>query len=96
MITKPHGRTHIGSIFLFGIFSDGPGLILSPTKNGGIVVVRIPPREPVMSEITAVESVMVHEKTTAAQISEHFKIPESSAQLVVDSISALKEQTVSS
>ncbi len=51
---KPHGRTHIGTIYLGGIFNDGPGIELSPTKHGGWVIKRIPPRQPAFEQFGAV------------------------------------------
>jgi hypothetical protein len=48
-----HGKTHIGTVYLGGIFSDGGGLEISPTKDGGWVLKRIPPRQPVFEQLTA-------------------------------------------
>ncbi|MFL9958996.1 hypothetical protein PQR65_36965 [Paraburkholderia nemoris] len=88
-IPSSHGRTHIGALFLGGIFDDGGGIIISPTKYGGLVLAHIPPREPVTNEFMPVESVLVDAKVSAAQICEHFKISASSGQAVEDGIAAL-------
>jgi len=41
-----HGRTHIGTSYLGGIFNDGGGFEISPTKDGGVAILHVPPREP--------------------------------------------------
>ena len=50
-----HGRTHIGTVYLGGIFSDGGGIEISPTKDGGLVIKHIPPRSPAFGNLSARE-----------------------------------------
>ena len=57
-IRKPHGRTHIGTIYIGGIFNDGPGIAMSPTKHGGWVIKRIPPRQPAFEQFGVVASLV--------------------------------------
>jgi len=57
-IQKGHGRTHIGTVYLGGIFSDGGGIEISPTKSGGFVIKRIPPRQPAFEQFWAVASLV--------------------------------------
>jgi hypothetical protein len=46
-VRKPsHGRTHIGTVYQGGIFNDGGGTTITPTRNGGIIVKKIPPWGP--------------------------------------------------
>ena len=47
-IPKGHGKTPIGAQYLGGVFNDGGGPIIIPTKNGGFVRRVVPPLEPVM------------------------------------------------
>jgi hypothetical protein len=54
-IPKGHGKTRIGSIWWD--LTDGGGLIISPTKNGGYVITHVPPRQPV--KISFVPSLMI-------------------------------------
>ncbi len=41
-----HGRTRIGAVYVGGVFNDGGGTIIAPTKTGGIWVGHVPPRQP--------------------------------------------------
>jgi len=90
-IALGHGKTHIGSIFLGGIFDDGGGIIISPTKFGGVVVTHVPPREPVTGELTPLQSVLVDAKIDVKQITDKFKISMTAGQEVVDGIGLLSE-----
>ena len=54
-IPKGHGKTHIGTVYLGGVFDDGGGIEISPTKDGGIVVIHIPPSSPVFEGLSAEE-----------------------------------------
>ncbi len=74
MVHNPsHGRTHIGTVYLGGIFSDGGGIEISPTRSGGFVVKRIPPRQPAFERLAAVAAVFAQ--------AEAVKSPELKAQL---------------
>jgi hypothetical protein len=46
-VPKGHGKTHIGTVYLSGVFNDGGGIEISPTKDGGTVIIHIPPSSPV-------------------------------------------------
>lgn len=52
-IPKSHGKTHIGTVYLGGVFDDGGGIEISPTKDGGVVIIRIPPSAPVFERLAA-------------------------------------------
>ena len=69
-----HGRTHIGTVYLGGIFVDGGGIEISPTRHGGFVVKRIPPRQPAFERLGAVAAIYAH--------AEGVKSPELKAQLL--------------
>jgi hypothetical protein len=45
-----HGKARIGSTYL-NLGSDGDQWILSPTKDGRIIVTHVPPREPVAGQL---------------------------------------------
>jgi len=87
-VKKPisHGKTRIGSIWLD--MSDGGGLIISPTKYGGIVVTHVPPREPVTGAVGLPASVIVGAgNLNAVRVSE---LLQSTASLGKDVMQAVK------
>jgi hypothetical protein len=45
-----HGKTGIGSTYI-NLGSDGDQWILSPTKDGGIIVKHVPPWDPVRGQL---------------------------------------------
>ncbi len=85
-----HGKTRIGSVWLD--LSDGGGLIFSPTKDGGIVVTHVPPREPVTGGITVIPSLVVDAGSISApRISERLKSMDNIGQEVMAAIAMLGE-----
>lgn len=85
-ILASHGKTRIGSIWLD--MSDGGGLIISPTKDSGIVITRVPPREPVRDTVGLPASVVVEAgNLDAARVSELLR---STAGLGEDVMQAVK------
>jgi hypothetical protein len=69
-----HGKTHIGTVYLGGIFGDGGGIEISPLKNGGVAIIIIPPRAPVLEQLAAV--------ATLVERAESVQSPELKAQLM--------------
>lgn len=91
-IPTSHGKTRIGSVYI-NLGSDGDQWIISPTKNGGVVITHVPPREPVTAELRSVASVLVAAgKISGQQISAHFRSPESSGKEVMDAIAMLSKE----
>jgi len=84
-----HGKTRIGSVHI-DLGSDGDQWIISPTKDGGIVVTHVPPREPVRGALTNIASVLIEAgKITAKQISEHFRSSADSGKQIIEGIAML-------
>jgi hypothetical protein len=44
------------TVYVGGVFRDGGGLDISPTKEGGATLKRVAPREPVSERLRAVTS----------------------------------------
>lgn len=87
-IPKSHGKTRIGSIWLD--LSDGGGLIISPTKNGGIVITHVPPREPVTGSVGLPASIVVDPaKLTASQIRVQLRTGAALGKSVMEAINML-------
>jgi hypothetical protein len=58
-IPKPgHGKRHIGTVYLGGIFVDGGGIEITPTRDGGWVIKHVPPWEPVFEQLAAVANIV--------------------------------------
>ncbi len=58
-IPKPsHGKRHIGTVYLGGIFVDGGGIEIIPTRGGGWVIKHVPPLEPAFERLTAVAHIV--------------------------------------
>ena len=58
-IPKPsHGKRHIGTVYLGGIFVDGGGIEITPTRDGGWVIKHVPPMEPVFERLTALANIV--------------------------------------
>jgi len=88
-LPKGHGKTRIGSVYI-NLGSDGDQWIISPTKDGGIVITHVPPREPVTNELRTVASVLVaSERISAQQITEHFQSSAPTGQEVIAGIKML-------
>jgi hypothetical protein len=89
-----HGKTRIGFVYI-NLGSDGDQWIISPTKDGGIVVTHVPPREPVTGGLTNIASVLIEaRKTTAQQINEHFQTSADSGKQVIEGIAMLGREQV--
>jgi len=89
-IPTSHGKTRIGSIWLD--MSDGGGLIISPTKDGGIVITHVPPREPVTDVVGLPASVIVAAgNLNAARVSELLRSTASLGEDVMQAVKMLRE-----
>ncbi|MEX3945578.1 hypothetical protein AB4Y44_39840 [Paraburkholderia sp. BR10937] len=88
-IPSGHGRIHIGSVYIDGVLDDGGGIIISPTKDGGVVVTRVPPLEPVRGAMTEVTSFITNANVTTEQLSASFKISATAANQIVEGVAAL-------
>lgn len=58
-----HGKTPIGAYYSPGIFNDGGGIIIIPGKDGKLHIRHVPPREPVLSQLGLVATLMAHGET---------------------------------
>lgn len=88
-IPSGHGRIHIGSLYLGGVLDDGGGIIISPTKGGGVVVTRVPPLEPVQGAMTEVTSFITNADVMAEQLSASFRISATAAKQIMEGVAAL-------
>jgi hypothetical protein len=89
-IPKSHGKTRIGSIWLD--MTDGGPLIISPTKDGGIVITHVPPREPVTGTVGLPASVMVEAgNLSAARVSKILRSTASVGKDVMQAVKMLRE-----
>ena len=89
-IPTGHGKTRIGSIWLD--MSDGGGLIISPTKDGSIVITHVPPREPVTDAVGLPASVIVGAgNLDAARVGEILRSTASLGEDVMQAVKMLRE-----
>ncbi len=85
-----HGKTRIGSVYL-NLGSDGDQWIITPTKDGGIVITHVPPREPVTNQLTTLPSAVISARQiSTSRISEHFGASGDIAKEVMAAVALLE------
>jgi hypothetical protein len=87
-----HGKTRVGSVYL-DLGGDGDQWIISPTKGGGIVVLHVPPSQPVKGQLIAAEGALVGPAAISSeQLSKHFHVQISTGQELLAGIAMLGKE----